>query len=192
MTEQHHSLWQAFQQGDRQAFEALLNAYYRPLFDYGSKFIKDRQRLKDCVHDLFVHLWERRAFLGDVVNVRLYLYTALRHVIFKEKRQWANWADFPEEWEALDETSDSYAEERIIADETEHENQQNFQRTIQQLTKRQQEILHLKFYANLTNDQIAEVLAISRPAVANLLYQSIKSLRHHWQLLVLSFLLLFL
>ena len=53
------------------------------------------------------------------------------------------------------------------------------------------EIINLKLYLDLPNDRIAEILNISRPATANLLYESLKMFRQKW-LLLAGLLLLFL
>ncbi|MEZ0608872.1 RNA polymerase sigma factor [Fibrella sp. WM1] len=176
MNEQDKLLWQAFREGDRQAFETLLHRYYRPLFQYGTKFLKDTDLINDCVQDLFVDLWERRIFLSEARDLKLYLFSALRNLIFKEKKRLTSQDELPDEWEE----ADTYVENRIIDQETDQEKQVRVQKTLIRLTKRQQEILHLKFYEALTNDQIAEILSISRPAVANLLFQAIRAFRTQW------------
>ncbi|MCX6215791.1 sigma-70 family RNA polymerase sigma factor [Spirosoma sp.] len=180
MTEQDTTLWQLFREGDRQAFEALLRAYYRPLFDYGSKFLNDRELLKDCVHDLFVSLWERRAFLGPVVNLRVYLFTALRNRIFQQYQKNTIFVNLPDEWEDNQSASGNYIENRIIEDETDAATRAHLHKTISRLSQRQQEVIHLKFFENLTNEQIALVLNISRPAATNLLSLALKSVREQW------------
>ena len=183
MTDQEIHLWQAFREGDRSAFEALLRIYYQPLYEYGTKFLKDRDQLKDCLHDLLVNLWERRAFLNETQHLKLYLFKALRNQIFKAKQKAGHpLAEIPENDELVPE-ADDYAENLIIQDETSREKLFRVQHLIGQLTKRQREILHLKFYENLSNEQVADILGISRPAVANLLYQALKQFRESWQLL---------
>ncbi|GAB3718046.1 sigma-70 family RNA polymerase sigma factor [Spirosoma flavus] len=185
MSEDDKILWQAFRGGDRKAFETLLNVYYRPLFQYGTKFLKDRDQINDCVQDLFVDLWERRIYLNDARNLKVYLFAALRNLIFKEKKRFLNWEEMPHEWD--EPVADTYSENRIISEETHQEQQSQVQKTLVHLTRRQQEIIHLKFYEELSNEQIAELLDISRPAVANLLFQAIRAFRLHWK----PFLLLF-
>jgi DNA-directed RNA polymerase specialized sigma subunit len=61
------------------------------------------------------------------------------------------------------------------------------------LTKRQQEILHLRFFENLSNAQIADVLNISEPSVYNLLSISLKLFRNYWNVYfnILPFFLFF-
>ncbi|GAB3262888.1 sigma-70 family RNA polymerase sigma factor [Larkinella harenae] len=188
MTDQEIHLWQAFREGDRCAFEALLRVYYQPLFEYGTQFLKDRDQLKDCLHDLLVNLWERRAFLNETQNLKLYLFKAFRHQIFKTKQKAGLLADLPN-GDELENEADDYAENLIIQDETSRENQLRVQHLIGQLTHRQREILHLRFYENLSNEQVADLLGISRPAAANLLYRTLKQFRESWQLLFLFWVL---
>jgi RNA polymerase sigma factor (sigma-70 family) len=185
VTEQDTILWQQFREGDRQAFEELLRTYYRPLFDYGTKFLNDRELLKDCVHDLFVNLWDRRAFLGPVFNLRVYLFTTLRNRIFQQYKQNKVFVDLPAEWEANQSVTGNYIENRIIEDETDAATHAQLHRIISRLSQRQQEVIHLKFFENLTNEQIALVLNISRPAATNLLSLALKSFREQWGLLFL-------
>lgn len=158
--------------------------YYQPLFEYGTKFLKNREQLKDCLHDLLVHLWERRAFLNETENLKLYLFKAFRNRIFKEKQKTGQLESLPD-WDELEPEADDYAENLIIQDEASREQQFRVKHLIGRLSKRQREILHLKFYENLSNEQVADILGISRPAVANLLYQSLKQFREHWHLLLL-------
>lgn len=192
--EQDSVLWQKFREGDPLAFEQLLRNYYRPLFDYGRRFVSDRDVLKDLVHDLFLHLWERRESLGKTDHIKPYLLTSLRNRIFKNSsRPEAR----PDIFLALEHTSEDFhetansIESELILTEFAAEKLSRIQHIIQSLTPRQQEIIHLKFYQDLSNERIAEILNISRPATANLLYESLKMFREKW-LLVAGLLLLFL
>ncbi|GGN03302.1 DNA-directed RNA polymerase sigma-70 factor [Dyadobacter beijingensis] len=191
--EQDPVLWQKFREGDPLAFEQLLRSYYRPLFDYGRRFISDRDQLKDIVHDLFLHLWERREYLGKTDQIKPYLLTSLRNRIFKNtSRQESR----PELFLAIEHTPEDFhetahsIESELILTEFAAEKLSRIQHIIQSLTPRQQEIIHLKFYQDLSNERIAEILNISRPATANLLYESLKVFREKWLLLAGMLLLL--
>ena len=48
---------------------------------------------------------------------------------------------------------------------------------LNQLPDRQREVIHLRYYHNLKNDEIAEVLEMNYQSVANLLGRAIKNLR---------------
>ena len=183
MSEQDKILWQAFREGDRKAFEKLLHVYYRPLFQYGTKLLKDTDLVNDCVQDLFVNLWERRIFLSEARNLKQYLFSALGNLIAKERNRNPNWEELPDESEETE--TETFTENRIIDEEIEQEKKAQIQRTLIHLTRRQQQILHLKFFEEMSNEQIAEILDISRPAVANLLFEAIRAFRTHWKPLLL-------
>ncbi len=183
MFKEESGLWQSFREGDRKAFEDLLDVYYRPLFEYGNKFLKDREQAKDSVHDLFVNLWERRMFLGEVANLRVYLFVAIRNQIFQKHRKKVLWDGLEDDLDENQTGDIDNIENSIIAEETDIEKSAQLKRTVSLLSKRQQEVIHLKFYENLTNDQIAQVMNISTPAATNLLSQALKSLREQWRLL---------
>ncbi len=175
-------LWKDFRNGDEKAFETLLHLFYKPLFEYGYRFQKDESRLQDALHNLMISLWERREHLNDTQNLRLYLFKSFRHQIFREKQQKAPLSIEPEDHFLPIESALSIesVEGEIIRDEANFEKSSKIQKVLSKLTSRQQEILHLKYYENLSNEEIAELLQIGRPAVANLVYQASKLFRIHW------------
>ena len=184
------TLWRDFRNGDRDAFESLLNLFYSAMFEYGSRYQKDPDKLRDALHNLMISLWERRRFLNETTNLKLYLFKAMRHQIFREKHEASSLTVITEQQENEYFQHNDYAESDIIEGEVLKETASKIKNTVDKLSKRQQEILHLKFYENLSNEQISELLGISRPAVANLLYQTLKTFRTLWQSSVIQLLLL--
>jgi RNA polymerase sigma factor (sigma-70 family) len=180
MSNQNTEMWEAFRKGDKVAFETILVKFYRPMFDYGRYFQNDSDQLKDDIHDLMLHLWERRAHLNETPNVKLYLFKALRHQIFrtKNKQQEISRLEETHENELPVETEQVFP---FISEEFNNKQRTSIRIILDQLPKRQQEILHLKFYEDLSNEQISSLLGISRGAVANLLYIALKSFRSLWQ-----------
>ena len=185
MAESDPVLWEKFRNGDWLAFEELLELHYRPLYQYGRKFSTDDQ-IKDLIHDLFLHLWDRRLSLPVVDNPKAYLFKSLRNRIFKNQK--AEFLIFTgQNLEETEPTDHQNEEKRIIATETSSEYHQKVNRIISSLTRRQQEIIHLKFFQNLSNDEIASVMEISSPAVSNLLYQTLKLFKEKWALILLIY-----
>ncbi|GLU52870.1 RNA polymerase sigma factor [Dyadobacter frigoris] len=182
MTEQEKDLWKAFQNGNKDAFEEILCIFYRPMFDYGFKFQKDHDQLSDDIHDLFLSLWDRRAFLTPTANLKLYLFSALRNQIWRSKKRLPLMEEFSDEDDDSQFQETDYAETKIIRSEVTDEQLCRIDCVMLKLTKRQQEILHLRFFENLTNSQIAEVLNISEPSVYNLLSLSLKLFRKFWNI----------
>lgn len=171
--------WKRFKEGDAAAFESMIREEFRALFEYGTRFIHDRDTLNDCIHDLFASLWDRRQFLADTDQIRPYLLKSLRNRLLKEKERTSNLTGF-EGWQENAGFEDD-AESRMISSEATEQRRKQIDSVMHSLTPRQREIIHLKFFENLTHEQISEVLEISRPAVANLLSQALKLFRDKWQ-----------
>ena len=169
--------WNAFRAGDDIAFGQIARQYYRSLYSYGIKFSKDSEFVKDCIQDLYLELWAKRSTLGDTGFVKFYLLKSLRRKIHREslKQQWlTDGDDLDFEAESLGEIS---IEQKIIEIETNEQILKALNQQITLLTKRQQEIIYLRFFENLDNESIAQVMSISKPAVANLLYRTIQELK---------------
>ena len=185
MTKSDSDLWEEFKNGEWQAFEQLLESFYRPLYQYGRKFTTDDQ-VKDLIHDLFLHLWDRRSNLPEVNNLKAYLFASLRNRVFKNQK--AEFLVFSgDNFEESDPSDHQNIEKKIIATEISTESQQKINRIIGSLTRRQQEIIHLKFFQNLSNNEIASVMEISPPAVSNLLYHTLRLFKEKWALVLLIY-----
>jgi RNA polymerase sigma factor (sigma-70 family) len=172
-------LWQRFRTGDSAAFDQLVQLYYRTLFRYGTRLDADDEYIKDCIQDVFVELWQRRNTVSETEFVKFYLLKSLRRRIFRGRAKWNA------QWESL---SDNYQfevefsiESRLITQETTFIQIQQLERLLNQLTKRQKEVIFLKFYQDLTHEQIADVMALNRQSVYNILHEAIQRLRNAWQ-----------
>ncbi len=64
---------------DQQAYRELYMAFFPPLLQFASGFIKSRQSAEEIVSDVFITIWEKRNRLEHVSNLKLYLYTATRN-----------------------------------------------------------------------------------------------------------------
>jgi RNA polymerase sigma factor (sigma-70 family) len=173
--------WQSFKQGDRGAFEQLLNQHYDFLLNYGVRFYNDKEFVQDCVHDLFVDLWNRREHLSDVVSVKAYLFKILRRNITKENKRlkWFRNADSILE-EGNNFEVEFSIESYLIGREIQAESLQRLQIALSKLTKRQREALFLRFSENLSYDEIAEIMGINYRSGVNLIHEAIKAIRQNW------------
>ncbi|MVM35316.1 sigma-70 family RNA polymerase sigma factor [Spirosoma sp. HMF4905] len=172
-------LWLRFKADDKNAFDQLVEARYRLLFNYATRFTKDRALIKDCVQDLFLELWNRRKAIADTPYVTIYLIKALRNNLLRKLRREMNWRSTIEEGiESETILADNLtAENEWIAGETLINTEQRLRRAVSQLPKRQQEVVFLKFYEGLSNDDIAQVMAVEKQTVANFLYRAMSQLR---------------
>ena len=175
-------LWKDFRNADRRAFETLFTRYYRALYHYGLKTIPNGQLLDDCIQDLFFELWPNTALPEEVSSVKGYLFKALKYKLIREIRKGEKFEGISEEPEHWFEFSH---ESRLIEQQTHSEQQERLQHFMRQLTRRQQEAVYLRFYSQLTYDEIAEIMALTYQAVVNLIYKAVRFLREHLVPLIL-------
>jgi DNA-directed RNA polymerase specialized sigma24 family protein len=154
--------WALFKSGDDESLNVLLSRYFRPLLHYGSKFSKDRSLVEDVIQDLFLDFLEKRTHLGNPVSVKNYLFKCLRNNLIR----------------AVKETMVHVESTELTSKIT---------RFFSFLTKRQKEVLFLRYYENLDNDEIAEMMGISKQSVSNLLLKSVNVLRENWIFIPLLF-----
>ena len=170
------ALWQKAQAGDKAAFCQLADVQYRPLFAYATHFTDDREFIKDSIQDVFIRIWEKRTTIS-IQFVSIYLFKALRNELlqtFRRRRQ----PLAPLHNQEVSHLSDwQTVETEIEQREADSQSHDRVRRAVDGLPKRQQEVVFLKFYEGLENEQIAELMDINRQSVANLLYRALCTLK---------------
>ncbi|MPR35978.1 RNA polymerase sigma factor [Salmonirosea aquatica] len=169
-------VWTAFKAGDESALELLYTRYFKALGTYGFRITHDRERVEDAIQDVFVDLWRRRENLGDVENIRFYLFRSLRNQLSRNIRH-----DVFDGAEDIDDFLDYLAtlssEQQSIDQEVQLSRAQAVQKALSQLSQRQREAVHLRFYQGLSLDESAEIMGIGKQVVKNLLSKSYAILR---------------
>jgi len=176
-----HKEWNSFKSGDWEAYGHIYDAHFKLLSNYGFKFTRDIELIEDCIHDLFVNLWQKRAQLGNPPSVRNYLYKSLRNLIFRklERRQkFVNLNDDDEyafHFEVSFDTS-------LIEGEAKKELQVKLKTAVETLSARQQEIIYLRFYEGLSYEEAAEIMNLNVSSAYKLLYKAIGKLQERVKL----------
>ncbi|MCF0039198.1 RNA polymerase sigma factor [Dyadobacter fanqingshengii] len=185
-----NALWQQFLLGDVAAFEQLMSSHFRVLFRYGCKFSKDQEFVKDSVQDLFLHLWEKRGSLSADVAVKPYLMASLRRLMHRSvsSKSWVGEGNVEQVDEAFD--LEFSVEQQYINNESTLVRTRQLEKLLMELPKRQKEVIYLKFFQELSREQISEIMAVSPQTVSNLLQIAIKQLKKHWKAEFLTFFLI--
>ncbi len=179
-----YALWQIFVHSNQEDSQAVLGQviehHYKPLLSYGTKLSKDADFVKDCIHDLFIVIWQKRLSLTEVKSPRFYLLGALRNQILKEtnKNKWFREAEQIEDNYILE--VEFAIEHNIIVQETTAENHTKIKDLLTKITKRQREAIYLRFYQDLEYAEIAEIMGVATHSVVNLIYEAVKQLRQNW------------
>ena len=173
--EANSALWNAFKQGNWDAYTHLYNDYYSLLTNYGYKFTRNSNLIEDAIHDLFVRLWTSRNNLGDPASVKNYLYKALRNTLLRkikseEKYTGIDTDEYPFGFEV------TYNNQADLAIE-EKEFREKVKAIVNTLPPRQKEIIYLRFYESLSYDEIADIMSIGVNSAYKLLYKALENLQ---------------
>ncbi|RKD90965.1 RNA polymerase sigma factor [Mangrovibacterium diazotrophicum] len=171
--------WQAFLRGDQDAFTQIYHQYAENLFRFGRKFSVDEQLLDDAVQEVFVDLYLKREKLaGNIKNIKAYLFVALKNNLLKKLDKSRRIPTLGlDNFRELNFEIEYDAQQNMINFEIEEETNVRLTQAINQLSKKQKEIIYLKFEEELDYPEIAEVLLISVESARKQIYRALKSLR---------------
>lgn len=133
----------------------------------------DQTLVQDAIHDLFLDLWRMRKNLSEIVSIKYYLCRSLRrriHINSKNKFQ-----NLEVSHESLMQTE--CTESQIIRDELSIQCGEYLLRSLNGLSKREKEVVVLKYYRNNTVKEVASRLSIKEQTVRNLIYRALCKLR---------------
>lgn len=169
-------LWHLFKNGDVKAFECLYDKYFKVLSSYGLRLSKDKSLVEDAIHDVFVELWRRKEYLGEVNNLKFYLFKALRNQFHGNLRN--DIFDKNEDInQFLDYLSTISSEQELIDKEELSTKSLLIEKAISKLSDRGAEAINLRYYQGFSLDETSEIMNTSKQVVKNLLSKSIAILR---------------
>ncbi|PUZ24618.1 RNA polymerase sigma factor, sigma-70 family [Chitinophaga costaii] len=176
--EDNRLYWEQVRNGDKEALFGLYNNTYFHLLRFGLKCCADDELVKDCVNQLFLSLWDKRARLPAVEQVRAYLFTALRNALLDQQTYQARQGAAARNMASEAEGSELSYEEIIIRVQHDEELKRKLHLALQLLTPRQTELIRLKFFEGLSYEQIAAQTEQTIKTAYNTVYDAIKVLRH--------------
>lgn len=165
-------LVQRLQQGDPEALYSLMSTYYNLLFRYGIRFTADKDLTKDLISQFFLHVWDHRAQLVKAQNLDAYLMVSFRHFLLNYHRKISRQLDLSET-----ELVEYAYEEYIIAWQDQQAVREMLLQAMQSLSERQRELIQLRYYQQLSCEEIAGRTGLSLRTIYNKLHEALKKLR---------------
>ncbi|WPP50766.1 RNA polymerase sigma factor [Catalinimonas niigatensis] len=169
-------IWKGFQKGDRKAFAQIYQAHFSALYNYGYRFCADESLAKEGVQELFVKLWNRKENLNIPASVRYYLIKSLRRTLLDMQKKQAKFCDLPENDHSLSEHSSEFL---LIKERAIEEQNQFLEEAMDTLSKRQKEAIYLKFYENLSYEEVSSAMSLTVKSVYNLISKAVEVLRQN-------------
>jgi RNA polymerase sigma-70 factor (ECF subfamily) len=191
LVERDKVLWKEMKEGNKFAFREIFELYSNLVFQYGLSLTKDRELVKDCVQELFIILWTQREHLGMARSIKYYLFFSLRRLLLKNR-------NYSKKIISLSlfngENVSDPQELPMLQKEQKNKNEGLLSGEIDKLPCRQREAIFLKFYQQLDNEEITQIMNLNSQVVRNTLCKALKNLRKQMvkrQMLIDTFYMLF-
>ncbi|MEW4923273.1 sigma-70 family RNA polymerase sigma factor [Algibacter sp. 2305UL17-15] len=172
-------LWQEFQLGNEKAYAVIYKNNVSSLYSYGLKIVNNKDLVQDCIQDLFVEIWNNKDKLGKVKSIKPYLYTCVRRKLISEAQKSRSKATIKEKDVVLKSLSSSSIEKSLIEKQNFDQQKKRLKEAMEKLTKKQKEILHLKYSAQLSYDEITQIMSLSKKGAYKLVDRAIRGLRKY-------------
>lgn len=171
-----HELWDAIKNNDEQAFAKLFYRYSTKIYSKAYSYLRDKEACEQIVHDIFIGLWTGRHTL-QIQSFGAYLTSASRYSIYKHQYGTkASPIEYKEDLEGtmhINRSSQNEGYSKLACQELELE----VDSCLATLPKRCQEIYIMSRRQQLSNEEIADELGISKRTVENQITNALKHLR---------------
>lgn len=180
-------LWQAFVDGEKDAFSKLYKICYRKVYTYGINIGMTAELTEDTIQELFMKLYTHPERITTPKTLLPFIFTSIRNSYLNHEKT-------SKRLLRIDKTA-SFHFDYLVEDDTLEKTEEQEQikkqiaRILDSLTPRQREIIYLKFLAQMSYEEIASVMQLSEQAARNLIYRAIDKIRKDNQPPFLLFLL---
>lgn len=155
----------SLRRGNPLAYHRLFNEHYEALFSYAFKLSKSADLASDIVQQVFINLYERRRE-SEIEDIRAYLFRSVYHSAIAELKR-------NQPTEIL--MSEDAVENKDLIVEAEEE--AAIWSAINELPEQCRKILLMNRFEGMKNQEIAEILGISKRTVETQISLGLKKLR---------------
>jgi RNA polymerase sigma-70 factor (ECF subfamily) len=160
-------------EGDESAFRIVFDLYSSKLYAFSYRFLKEKEPCQEVVQEVFLNLWINRAKLDTQYPIAPYLYTITRRLTLNVLRHVAtSQSAMDKMWLNVKKVSNE-TEEEVFSEDLSRFTEQ----VLSKMPKQQQLIFRMSRHQELSYDEIAEELNLSRNTVKNHLVAALKTLR---------------
>ncbi|MCB0629636.1 MAG: sigma-70 family RNA polymerase sigma factor [Lewinella sp.] len=165
--------------GDEKAFCAIYQIYYNKLLRYGNIILPEIQLVEDAIQDLFVWILENPQKIKKINNFEVYLFQSLkRNLRDHAKKKGRSKALLEQISKARSPRLFQDSIELKIIEQEDLELKKNWvEQKLEQLPAHQKEIIFLRYYQDLSYDEIAAIVSTSNQVIRNFVARALKRIR---------------
>jgi RNA polymerase sigma-70 factor (ECF subfamily) len=157
-------------------FRALYKQYAPALIFYAARFV-DASMAEDIVHDVFLRIWNKRAFIFWEDGMQTYLYNAVRHSCLDYLKHQNVKTHFEITMLTKVKIEELYYNETPTLLWQDDNRLQSIYKAIDALPERCREIFVMAYIEERKTSEIASLLNISKRTVEAQLYKGLKYIR---------------
>lgn len=162
--------------GNEKAFKILFDTYSHRLFRYISGIVKSEQVAEELVLDVFMKIWLGKELIVQIENFDAFLFRVAHNKSIDFLRKAANDAALKELlWKRINNTETDLADNLVILREYE----EKLREAIGLLSPQRKKVYSLSRELDMTHDQIAERLGISKATVNNHIVEAQRFIRNY-------------
>ncbi|WP_175404060.1 RNA polymerase sigma factor [Mucilaginibacter sp. PPCGB 2223] len=161
--------------GDEMAFRTIYDVYFDRIAAYVFKMSKSEEVSEEIVQDVFMKLWVNRAALLNVEMPQAYLFSIARNKTIDYLRKLAKETNLIALLAENIQHHTNNAEKRIETQEL----RSLIAKAIAQLSPQKQKVFQLSKYEDLSHDEIARELNLSKSTIKNHLSETTQYLRRN-------------
>ncbi|MDD2717829.1 MAG: RNA polymerase sigma factor [Candidatus Wallbacteria bacterium] len=129
-------------------FEQVFNLYFRKIMFYCLHLVRDEAESFDIAQEVFVKAAQEERFLAEGFQVKPWLYKVARNECLMFFREWKKYLSFLNLYR-----NSEYHEDYL----EKNERYEELNKSLDKLPKKLKSILYLKYYEDLSYEEIAEI-----------------------------------
>ncbi len=171
------NLWLGVLSDNTNALRQIHRQLFSRLYQYGNTLLADDMQADDAVQEIFIKAWTQRQKTGPLKNLNAFFFTLMRryclNVIRNKKVAERRLLRF----QKTEPVITFSAEDILVEKEMANGVREKIKDLLNGLPTRQKEVIYLKYFNDMNNTEIAEVLEIQYQSVVNLSHKAITYLK---------------
>lgn len=169
--------WESVLAGDTSALRIIHEHLYPSLHHYAKSILKDEALADDAIQDIFIKAWIQRKKIGKLQHVKAFFFTMLRRHNLNQLRSLKTRLIHLGLFTSAHNNVDFSAEDIVIQAEEKAEERIRISQLLNELPKRQKEVIYLKYFEELDYKEIAVIMQINYQSVVNLAFKALQYLK---------------
>ncbi|MEP7258202.1 MAG: RNA polymerase sigma-70 factor [Flavitalea sp.] len=162
-------------EGDEKAFKILFDGYHAHLFNYILGITKSRQVAEELMMDVFLKIWLGKSLIVQIENFDSFLFRVAHNKSIDFLRAVAKNPKFKDLlFAAMHRETSAEADSQILVSEYES----RLRDAVSLLSPQRKKVYQLSREQDMTHDQIAEHLQLSKNTVNNHIVEAQRFVRH--------------